>query len=65
MSSPEYVEQYLLFDHTEYIVGIQNIGTIALSELIYEEPREWAATLPELLQQEDGQTDHLPRLFEL
>lgn len=27
-------EQYLLFDHTEYIVGIKHIGQVALIELI-------------------------------
>jgi hypothetical protein len=63
------VEQYLLFDHTEYIKGIEHIGAIALIELIiepiiqeeYEEPRD----LPELLQPKAGKSDSLPRLFEI
>lgn len=55
-------EQYLLFDPTEYIKGIEHIGQIALSELIYdEEPYK----LSELLQSTNGETDSLPRLFEV
>lgn len=36
----EYAEQYLLFDHTEYIKGISHIGQVALIELIGTEPIE-------------------------
>jgi len=59
-ASPEHIEQYLLFDPTEYIKGIHYIGTIAMSELIIYQDE-----VQELLQQEDGSSDHLPRLFEV
>lgn len=54
------VEQYLLFDHTAYLKGIENIGTIALSELIYG-PEPVHEILP--LQVDD--VDHGSRLFEI
>jgi len=37
-------EQFLLFDHTEYLVGVRHIGTIAISELIPNYPRVTAVT---------------------
>jgi hypothetical protein len=59
-------EQYLLFDPTEYIKGIEHIGQIALSELIYGDPYdEEPYRLSELLQSSDVHTDNTPRLFEV
>jgi len=61
VSSPEqvFVEQYLLFDHTEYIEGIKHVGEIALIELIGDEtePVHEVFQLPVW-------DDNSPRLFE-
>jgi hypothetical protein len=56
----EYVEQYLLFDNTEYIKGIGHIGQVALIELIGGDDE-----VLELLSPQVADLDNGPRLFEV
>ncbi len=63
MSSPEQVvEQFLLFDHTEYIKGINYIGTVAISELIIIGESD---DVLELLEPQLRDPDLGSRLFEI
>jgi hypothetical protein len=64
-----YVEQYLLFDNTEYIQGIGHIGQVALIELIGEQDETSTdgcleQPMLELLPPQVADLDNGPRLFE-